>query len=153
LYTEHHSECPSGSTKLLYSSLNYSSRRRGKGKYLWEQKLAHWRNKEHNTFLWTYTSFTTLVNWMKAGSVKSIFQLTVIVNSVFFSNFLLHLTILNALPLNIIVYYIWFSGPCDQNFEFKFLCYITHEPGSSVSIVSDYRLDSRGSIPDRGFFF
>jgi hypothetical protein len=26
------------------------------------------------------------------------------------------------------------------------------EPGSSVSIVSDYGLDGRGSVPDRGFF-
>jgi hypothetical protein len=30
----------------------------------------------------------------------------------------------------------------------------THEPGRSVSIMSDYRLDGRGSSPDRagGFF-
>jgi hypothetical protein len=44
-------------------------------------------------------------------------------------------------------------------FALKTMAYIFHllgfymSWGSSVSMVSDYGLDDRGSIPDRGFFF
>jgi hypothetical protein len=43
------------------------------------------------------------------------------------------------------------TNPCFSMLQLRLL----QEPGSSVSLVSDYGLDDRGSIPDRGrgYFF
>jgi hypothetical protein len=40
------------------------------------------------------------------------------------------------------------QNACGTNFQKNLL--IHPEPGTSGSIVSDYELDDRGSIPDRG---
>jgi hypothetical protein len=44
---------------------------------------------------------------------------------------------------------------CKDESQIFFLLQVQGSQGSSVSIVSDYGLDDRGSIPDRGrgFFF
>jgi hypothetical protein len=44
----------------------------------------------------------------------------------------------------------YFKGPCNDEMLGD-ACFIVHcEPGSSVSTVSDYGLDGRGLIRDRG---
>jgi hypothetical protein len=47
-----------------------------------------------------------------------------------------------------------FRMKIDHNYKLNIKRFISREPGSSVSIVTGYGLDSRGSIPDkgRGFF-
>jgi hypothetical protein len=43
---------------------------------------------------------------------------------------------------------LWISEPYQANIEYRLTVFRSR--GSSVSIVSDYGLDDRGSIPDRG---